>query len=136
MKQLTHWLAAPFLVLLLVGCNTLEPIQTAETPEQKAFALYADYVIYKEIGADLAEDPDTPDQFVLALAAAVQVGDPAAELLREVADQVTIARARLRAIPNQETEDELIVALQVFNENWVDAQPKLFAVIDAVKEAL
>ncbi len=135
MKKL---LVAPLLVfaIFISGCATVEPVKTAETPEQKAFALYGTYVIYKEVGADLAVDPDTPDEFVQYLATAVRVADPASVLLKEAGIQLEKARARLKEIENQTTLDEFTVALQVFNERWADAQPKLQSFIDAVKEEI
>ena len=130
-------LIAPLLLLFAVaGCATIEPVRTAETPEQKAFALHGTYVIYKEVAADLAEDPDTPDAAVEAFVRLVDVGDPAAVLLQEAAKQLELARARLRDIEDQTAIDEFTVALQVFNERWGDAQPKLQGLIDAVKEQI
>lgn len=130
-------LFAPLLLLFTVtGCSTIEPVRTAETPEQKAFALHGTYVIYKEVAADLSEDPDTPDAAVEAFVRLVDVGDPAAVLLKEAATQLELARARLRDIEDQASLDQFTVALQVFNERWIDAQPKLQGLIDAVKEQI
>lgn len=135
---MTRYIPVLFTLLLVFagGCATLEPVKTAETPEQKAFALHGTYVIYKEIAADLAEDPETPTTVVLAFERMVNVGDPAAVLLREAAAQLELARIQLGQAENQSALDEFQAALTTFNSRWADAQPKLQGFIDAVKEAI
>ena len=48
------------LVLLLGGCALTKPVRTAETPEQKAFALYATYVITLEQATGVLMEPSIP----------------------------------------------------------------------------
>jgi hypothetical protein len=46
--------------LLLPGCVN-SPVQQAETPEQKAYALYGTYVIFQEKAAELVQDSSTSE---------------------------------------------------------------------------
>ena len=124
------------LLLLLAACPSIEPVQRAETPEQKAFALYGTFVIMQEQGAKIVLDETTPAAVVRAIQAADRVAHPASKVLNAAAQQLQIARARLRNVENQTTLQEFEAALAVFNERWNEDAPKLRALIAAVEREL
>lgn len=124
------------LPVLATACSIAEPVKTAETPEQKGFALYATFVVMQEKAADVVEDPDTPGVVVEAIQKADRIAQPASKLLQAAAYQLQLARARLREVNDQTTLDEFQAALTTFNERLAEDGPKLEALIAAVREEL
>lgn len=57
-----------FVWAALSGCASVpNPVAAAETPDQKAFALYGQYTILVETAADLVEDPRVPNPVKLRI---------------------------------------------------------------------
>lgn len=76
-------------VLLLAACA----VQRAETPEQRAYALYATFVIAQEAAADLVENPATPAAVVAAIKAAHGPARVAVHAARDAARTYSAAKA-------------------------------------------
>lgn len=76
-------------VFFLQGC-AVNPVQQAETLEQKAYATYGTFVIFQERGAALVKDPAVPESAKRAISqAAVEakmVVDPMVETAQLAAD--------------------------------------------------
>lgn len=130
MKRLVLVMAV--LALAVVGgCKTLSaPFQAAETPEQKAYALYGTFVVFEEVAASVATDPATPVAVKNAIKAADAEAKPDADSMISAARLVIKVQAQIAAgtTPDQQ--------LEIVNENlvgWVtEAQPKIVALQCAV----
>lgn len=124
---------APFVVLLLVGCSTLTPVQRAQTAEQKAYAAYATFVVYEEQAAILMGKPDVPDTIKHAIQQADALAKPAADVMLIAANKVNSVRAQLEDAPNDPTlGDKLVVSLQALKSAYDDAKPKIGALKNAI----
>jgi len=80
----------------LPGCAS-SPLATAQTPEQKAFAVYGSFVIYEEQAARLATDPSTPGPVRQALSAADARAKPSADALLKAFQDYSTADTALKA---------------------------------------
>jgi len=123
-------LAAPA-VLTLSGCGST-PVQQAETPEQKAYALYGTYVIFQEKAAELVQDPAIPENVKQALRDSDRIAYPVAESLVEAVIEVEAIRQQVKAGMN--SEERLTLAILNLSTIYFSAAPKLLAVVSAVKE--
>lgn len=132
-----------FLSMILFGC-TANPVKEAESFEQKSFALYGSYVIFQSKAAELSQDSATPANVRDALKSADAVAYPVAEALVDAAIEVGAIRDTLNACPTLPEPDpacvptnELRLANAVTNLSsiYFSAQPKLLALVAAVKEA-
>lgn len=102
--------AVAFIVLAAsVGCKSApNPIETAQTPEQKAFAVYGEFVVYEEIAADIVRMPQVSDSVKQRLKEIDAKTKPAADALRDAAMNVIEARELLSA--GQSTDAKLDTA--------------------------
>lgn len=139
-----------FLVLLVAlaamalnACKT-SPVAQAETFEQKTYALYGTYVIFQGKAAELVQDSTTPPKVKEALSAADKVAYPVAEALVDAAITVGDIRDTLNACPTlpepdpncvPTNEQKLANAITNLSTIYFSAQPKLLALVAAVKEA-
>lgn len=121
-------------VLLLSGCSlpqkTAEAYQTAESLEQKAFALYGTFVIYQERGADMLYDESIPLDVRRTIARAEEVANPAAGLTLEAAK--VVARTRRAFDENQATISRLIYVTKHLEAEYGRLKPLMGDFIDAV----
>lgn len=119
--------------VFLAGCGSYSPVAVAETPEQKADAVYATFVIFEERAVSLAERPGTPQSVINSLARADRVVKPIMDSLQAAVSEVAKVRAELAA--GDSTQDMLTV-VTINLERWlIEAMPALQALIDAVTSA-
>lgn len=116
---------------VLAGCKTLTaPVETAQTPEQKAYALYGTFVVFEELAAAIVKDPVTPVSVKEAIKTADNTAQPVANTMLDSARQVIQIQTQL-AQGKTPTEK-----LEIANQNllsWVvAAQPKILALQCAV----
>ena len=120
--------------VFLSGCVGYNPVAVAETPEQKADAVYATFVIFEERAADLAARPGTPQGVINSLARADRVVKPIMDSLQAAVSEVERVRADISA-GGDSTEDMLIVVTLNLEKWLIEAAPALQARIDAVAGA-
>lgn len=118
--------------LMVPGCVN-SPVQQAETPEQKAYALYGTYVIFQEKAAELVQDPTTPEKVKEALREADKVAYPVAESLVDAVMEVEAIRRQVSE--GVTPEEKLTIAISNLSTIYFSAAPKLLAVVAAVKGA-
>lgn len=119
--------------LVLSGCGTTSAVKQAETPEQKAYALYGTYVIFQEKAAELVQDSTTPENVKEALREADRVAYPVAESLVDAVREVEAIRQQV--VSGMTPEEKLTIAISNLSRIYFAAAPKLLAVVAAVKEA-
>ena len=120
--------------IFLSGCGSWNPVAVAETPEQKADAVYATFVIFEERAADLAARPGTPQSVINSLARADRVVKPIMDSLQTAVSEVAKVRADIAA-GGDSTEDMLVVVTLNLEKWLIEAAPALQALIDAVAGA-
>lgn len=137
LKHLWHesllWVYVISLAAVSVAACTGNPVQQAETVEQKAYALYGTYVIFQERAAELVQDTATPENVKQALREADRVAYPVAESLVEAVLEVETIRQQVAA--GMTSEERLTIAISNLSTIYFSAAPKLLAVIVAVKGA-
>lgn len=120
--------------IFLSGCAGYNPVAVAETPEQKADAVYATFVIFEERAADLAAKPGTPQGIINSLARADRVVKPIMDNLQAAVSEVAKVRADIAAGGDSTADMLVVVTLNL--EKWlIEAAPALQALIDAVAGA-
>ena len=115
----------------LAACKTLTaPVEVAQTPEQKAFALYGTFVAFEEVAASLAVDATTPAAVKSALKTADATAKPAADALLDAAQEVLKVKVQVDA--GATTSDKLTIVNARLVEWVTEAQPKILALQCAV----
>ena len=122
------------LSVFLAGCEGTNPVAVAQTPEQKADAMYATFVLFEERAADLAAKPGTPQSVINALARADRVVKPIMDNLQAAVTEVAKVRADIAA-GGDSTQDMLTVVTLNLEKWLLEAAPALQALIDAVTTA-
>lgn len=88
-------------ILPMQGCQSAPQakiaVETAETSEQKAFARYAIFVIYKEQAAVMINDPDVPDGVKKTIQNIDRVASPIADAVKDLSNQVRETKALIAA---------------------------------------
>lgn len=137
MKWIKTLLAVFATATLLAACQGFpNPFKSAETSEQKAFALYGTFVAVEELAADLVENPDVPDSVkeeIRDLDAAVK---PLADRVQSSAQLV--ARLRLEAEGAEGQSATLIAArlasaVATLDSAYADARPAITNFLNYVK---
>ena len=121
-------------VIFLAACTTTQPVEVAETPEQKAFAAYATYVIYSEQAAQIILDPTFPDEAKLIIQSANAVASPAVDVLLIAALAVQRARGEVAIGEDDAALHKLDVSIKNLNAAFFEAKPKISALRSAVRE--
>jgi hypothetical protein len=93
--MLRRLLATMAAALALAACAALK---TAETPAQKAYALYGTFVAVEEAAADLVVQPSTPAHVKAAIKKADAVAKPAADAMVQAARTYVSAKAEIDRI--------------------------------------
>lgn len=132
MKRL---IAAILLVasMSMTACTSINPVAVAETPTQKADALYDTFLVYKQLAVDLAQKPGTPQSVINTLARADRVVTPVMNNLQAAVLEVEAVRSEIAA--GTGTEQKLIVVTNNLDRWMLEAIPALQALIDAVSNA-
>lgn len=131
-------LYALLLILPLAACQSLgiaNPVGTAQTVEQKAFALYGTYVIAEEEAADIVELAETPDVVKSVIRQTVVIAHPLAGSLRAAAESYGDVKDDLDALPNDAgLIAKATAALGNLEVIWQRAGPPMQALIGAVTQ--
>lgn len=131
-------LAAILLVLAIAACASLglrNPVATAQTLEQKAFALVETYRVAAETAADIVENPATPDVVVKYLADGDNVATPLAKTLKAAAQTYGDAEEALAKLPNDAgLLEKLRIAAVALQSAWARGAPPMQALIAAVNQ--
>lgn len=106
------------LALLVSACG-VNPVREANTPELKADALYAEYVIALESGARLIADPSVPDAVKSRIQSTHRSARPFVEELQN--KRALISKLRI------ESSADLPAALLALDELLRAATPKVRA---------
>lgn len=107
MSQRNKWIvglstaAVAVVALMLAACGTI--FNTAETPQQRAYALLGTFAAIEETALELVTNPATPDAAVEAIAQADAAAKPLADALLAAAEAYLVA-------PDASTEVRLIAA--------------------------
>jgi hypothetical protein len=120
-------------VLMASGCASLNPVRAAQSSEQKAYALYGEFVVFEEQAAVLYQSSTASAKVKTALRAADAVAKPLADKLLDAAQSVLAIKLELDA--GTTTKDKLLIALQNLDRYITEAGPKIKALGSAFKEA-
>lgn len=131
------WIAAVYAVLLVLvalsaGCASINPITAAKTLEQKVYATYGTFVVFETQAAELVKAPDVPAEVKALIKQADAAAKPAADAMFDAAVQLVKIKADLEA--GQTTEERVLIATQNLNRWYLEAEPRILALITAVKE--
>ncbi len=120
-------------MLALQACAIADPIERAETTEQRAFATYGTFVIVEEQAAKLVSSGSIPDSAVRAIGRADAQAKPVADSLLDATLEFTVIRAEYEA---SGTGEERFVRVMNELNGWVErARPLIANLISAVKGA-
>lgn len=120
------------LLLGLLAACAHSPVQTAQTPEQKSFALYGEFVVYEEVAARLMQAPEVPASVKEAIKAADGKAKPIADKLLDAALEVIQIQKQIAA--GTSTQERLAIANTNLAQWYQEAEPKVSALVSAVKE--
>lgn len=130
LRQIQIVVLAAFAVLV-AGCAGLNPLASAETPAQKAYAISASYNIVLESAAEIVEDPTAPIELRRTIQRTEARTTPIVDELEDAFVELTTIRAEYRA--GATTEERLQLAVDNL-EAWVDrAEAALVDLATAVK---
>lgn len=131
-------LALAMTLAVLASCGTLgvrNPVATAQTPEQKAYALVELYRVAVEEAADIAEAPTTPRSVISVLQQAEKIATPLALELKAAAQAYGNAEEALKLLPKDAgLIDKAAIALKGLNDAWREGAAPMQALIAAVKQ--
>jgi hypothetical protein len=118
-------------LVAVAGCKALTaPVEVAQTPEQKAYALYGTFVVFEEAAASIATDATTATAIKNIIKKADATAKPAADALLASARQVITIQTQLA--DGKTPEEKLDVATKNL-AGWItDAKPKILALQCAV----
>lgn len=105
----------PVLLVMLLSACSINPVATANNPELKAQALYAEYVIAEEGAARAMQDPAVPDQAKRAIQNTHRLTTPPVEAME--AQRKLIASLRITK------PDDVPAALLALNDLITAAAP-------------
>ena len=126
-----------FLLLLtalgLQACASINPIAAAETPDQRAYAIFGTFTIFSEKAADLAENPTLPRNVRLGLVNAQEEARPVVNDMLEVLDEYETIKAQVEA--GETGQDRFAIVARNLN-SWVDrVVPLVNRLVSRVTEA-
>jgi len=133
-RYLFTWVAL-LMLLALEGCSVTPArvYQAAETPEQKAFAVYGTFVVYEEQAAVLVQDERVPAGFKSWIKSADARAKPLVDAMLEAA--LTVEQVRSDFAKGVTTLDKLVIVSMELDK-WINrAVPAVEALVHAVKGA-
>jgi hypothetical protein len=110
MTRYARALIAPLFLIIVVGCSAIKPIETAQTIEQKAFAVFAEYAIAANKAANVAEDGATPQSVRKSILSGLELTAPVAKTLRDAALVAADARRAVEAADQRGGADASLMA--------------------------
>jgi len=121
------------LVLSASSCSTINSVATAQTPQQKAYAIYGTFVVFEEQAAMVVANPNLPPAALSAIKTADAKAKPVADSLLAATQTVLMVNSQLAA--GKTTADKLTIANSEL-ANWVtQATPLVNDLITAVEGA-
>ncbi len=114
MRHLHRNFAFLAILVLLAGCAE-SPVKVAGTPELKAQALYAEYVLSEEAAARLIQDARVPDNVKLA----IQSGHRSVNPIVEEIERQRLAIEKLKV----EKPEDVAAAILALNDLLLAAGP-------------
>ena len=125
-----------FLLLLtalgLQACASINPIAAAETPDQRAYAIFGTFTIFSEKAADLAENTSLPRSIRLGLVNAQEDARPIVMSMLEVLDEYETIKAQIDA--GGTGQNRFVIVANNLN-SWVDrVAPLVKRLVNAVTE--
>lgn len=117
----------------LSACGSLSPLSHAQTVEQKAYAVYGEFVVIEEQAAAVVQSAEVPVNVRKAVADADTVAKPIADALLNAA--ATVKKVQAEIAVGQSTEEKLVIATANL-QKWVDELgPALQNLVSAVRGA-
>lgn len=128
--------AVPLVLLMIVmsGCITTQqnPIHIAETPEQKAFALYGTYVNVREAAGRYVQGPSANDYGIKLVRATDKAVNPLAEALNDSAKAYRVARTSVGATATGEQIQAYQEAAASLDKAYNESYSAIHDMIDLV----
>lgn len=119
------------LLLLLAACAVVSPLQTAQTVEQRAYALYAEYTIAQGVAVRLVRDAAVPQSVKTDLSRAEAAAYPVAEQLANTA--ATVTEIREQYVVGATSQEKLESAVANLSNIYFAVKPQIEALILTVK---
>lgn len=110
------FLAVPFLAMFLTACALVQPVEVAETPAQKAYALSGTYNVLLETAAELVADPLVNEEVKVTIQLVEARTTPVVNSLDNAYANFVVEKARFDA--GQSDVEKLDIATANL-ERWV-----------------
>lgn len=136
MKLSVNKFAAALLVVAsaaITACGTLNPVARAQTVEQKAYAVYGQFVVVEEQAAALVQEASVPASAKQAIARADAVAKPVADKL--LAATLAVEQVRDDIAAGKSTEEKLVIATANLQKWYAEVVPLIRDLASAVKGA-
>lgn len=118
--------------MILASC-AVNPLKTAETTEQQAYAALGTFVIFQERAAAVVADPSVPAAAKQKIAVVENAAKPVVDSMAQAAIELAAIKAEVAA---GTTSEEKLAIVNANLVRWVnEALPKIQAVVAAVKGA-
>lgn len=129
---LATYIALAAIALSAVGCASINPVASAKTLEQKVYATYGSFVVFEVQAAEVIKSPDVPPEVKALIRQADAAAKPAADAMFDAAVELIKIKSDLEA--GQSTEERVLIATQNLNKWYLEAEPRITALVTAVKE--
>lgn len=116
-----------------ISACAVHPIATAQTTEQKAFAVYGTFTVYEELAAKLKSTPGTPQAVIVAMQKADNTAKPLMDATLDAT--ITVAMISDDLAKGKTTQDKLDVAVANLNDWVAKVTPEVDNLVTAVKGA-
>jgi hypothetical protein len=124
------WLSFAIIAATALSACTANPISAAQTPDQKAYALYGTFVVFEEQAASLIRNVSTPDSVKTVIRKADMAAKPVVEDLLSAARQYLQVQTQLKT--GATTADKLQIATANLQKWVTDATPLIADLVLAV----
>jgi hypothetical protein len=122
--------AAMILAVGLISACQSNPLSAAQSPDQKAYALYGTFVVFEEQAAVLVRSPSTPAEVKSAIRKADAVAKPVVDNLLGAARQYVSIQMQLKS--GATSADRLQIATANLQKWVADATPLINSLVSAV----
>lgn len=124
-------------MVILTGCATFrEPVSIAETPEQKAYALYGTYVNVQEAALRYVQSPNASPEAIRIIKAADNVAYPIANALKDATNVFREAKTAFSGDATGINTQSYLTAKVSLETAYQDAKGALNEFIDVVTQLL
>ena len=122
-------IVAALISVILSGCHS-NPLTVAQTPEEKAYALYGTFVVFEEQAAIVIKQAATPVDAKTAIRKADAAAKPVADALLAAVREYILIKGELAA--GTTTNDKLVLATANLNKWVAQATPLIQALVISV----